>query len=46
MNYLTNLFLYIVLYTLKAIKYLFAFIIYTQLIIKYITLEIKEKNNR
>jgi hypothetical protein len=35
MQFITNIFLLIILYTLKAIKYIFAFILHTKHIINY-----------
>ena len=35
MQYITNIFLLILLYSLKTVKYIFAFILHTKLMIKY-----------
>jgi len=46
MQYITNLFLLIILFALKAIKYIFAFILHTKLIIKYFTTNTLNKKQK
>jgi len=44
MQLITNIFLITILYALKTIKYIFAFILHTKLMIKYFSSYFQKKN--